>query len=119
MNDIRSYERFLREHRCFICGHEAQLHHPRGGSMAFRGVHVGGAQKCSDWLQVPLCENHHTGAEGVHTIGVVTFEKIHGPISGMLDHLARISGVNVWDRAQEKTERVYRRPAKIVPRPAA
>lgn len=36
----------------------SQLHHPREG--------VGMAQRQSDWLVIPLCEQHHTGSKGWH-----------------------------------------------------
>lgn len=34
------------------------IHHPRDG--------VGGAQKASNWVAVPLCVADHTGPTGVH-----------------------------------------------------
>lgn len=44
---------------CLICGQPAQLHHVREGQ--------GGAQRAQDWLTVPLCREHHTGPEGIHS----------------------------------------------------
>jgi hypothetical protein len=49
---------------CMVCRHmgwgqtPAQLHHVREGQ--------GMAQRSSNWLVVPLCQEHHTGAHGIH-----------------------------------------------------
>jgi hypothetical protein len=40
------------------CLGAVELHHPRDG--------VGAAQRESDWLVIPICRGHHTGALGVH-----------------------------------------------------
>lgn len=37
------------------------IHHPREGQ--------GGAQRAQNWLAIPLCVYHHTGAGGVHKNG--------------------------------------------------
>lgn len=71
--------RYLAEVRslgCILCrllGHgptPASLHHPREG--------VGGARKANDWLQVPLCPEHHTGASGFHALGPGPFRRRYG-----------------------------------------
>ena len=44
-----------------------QLHHPR--------VTLGGAQRASDWLVIPLCPEHHQGSTGLHGLGPRAFER--------------------------------------------
>jgi hypothetical protein len=44
---------------CLICGRPANLHHVREGQ--------GMSQRASDWLVVPLCREHHQGADGIHS----------------------------------------------------
>jgi len=52
---------------CVLCHHlgyghtPAHLHHPRDA--------VGGAQRASDWLVIPLCPEHHQGQTGYHGLG--------------------------------------------------
>ena len=52
---------------CVMCHHldlgysPAVLHHPRDA--------VGGAQRASDWLVIPLCSEHHVGKSGYHGLG--------------------------------------------------
>jgi hypothetical protein len=53
---------------CCICGQPPQIHHLTG--VKYRGM----GQKADDCYTIPLCMNHHTGAEGVHTIGKKTWE---------------------------------------------
>lgn len=57
---------------CYFCGApEAQIHHIFNGSMKRKSEKYG--------LIMPLCMNHHTGAEGVHTIpGKMTATKEFG-----------------------------------------
>jgi hypothetical protein len=62
---------------CIVCsecgygeGTPAQLHHPR--------IEVGGAQRESDWLVLPLCPEHHTGKTGVHGMGRANFYLHYG-----------------------------------------
>jgi hypothetical protein len=45
----------------FHCYSPAIVHHPRAD--------VGGAQRESNWLVIPLCPAHHDGKEGFHTMG--------------------------------------------------
>lgn len=57
---------------CFLCGApDAQIHHIFNGSDKRKSEKYG--------LLMPLCMNHHTGDEGVHTIpGRMTETKIFG-----------------------------------------
>lgn len=50
---------------CLICQQPAQVHHIRDGA--------GMGQRSGHDETVPLCERHHTGAEGFHTLGPQTF----------------------------------------------
>lgn len=50
---------------CILCdvlgrpGTPAEIHHPR--------IQLGGAQRASDWVAIPLCPLHcHRGPHGVH-----------------------------------------------------
>ena len=43
---------------CIICAAPAQVHHIREG--------MGMSQRASNWLIIPLCPEHHTGALSVH-----------------------------------------------------
>jgi hypothetical protein len=54
---------------CRMLGHgptPAQVHHIREGQ--------GMSQRASNWLTIPLCPEHHTGAQGIH--GDRTFMRI-------------------------------------------
>lgn len=54
------------------------LHHARGGSIARMGINIGGKQKASDYLVLPLLPHFHTGDQGIHQIGVQTWERKFG-----------------------------------------
>lgn len=57
---------------CVLCRHlrlgmtPAQLHHIREGQ--------GMSQRASDYLVIPLCQEHHTGLSGFHGLGMRAFE---------------------------------------------
>lgn len=80
MTPTERAERFnrLSEMGCFVCGSPPQIHHLVGGCR--RGV----SQKAPDEQTIPLCQHHHTGAEGVHTLGVKTWEAHYGTQESML-----------------------------------
>ena len=56
---------------CILCRHlglgksPAHVHHLKEG--------VGLSQRASNWLTVPLCPEHHTGASGLHGLGTKGF----------------------------------------------
>lgn len=58
---------------CILCRHlnwgetPAQVHHIR--------EEQGAAQRASDFLTVPLCPEHHTGATGIHGLRARGFER--------------------------------------------
>lgn len=97
---------------CMICNGPAQIHHAKGGSMRFVES-AGAGLRTGDDCALPLCANHHTGREGIHTIGVQTWEARFGDQAEMLNALAlrlRQSGIAI-----QPPSRVAM-PSKIVPR---
>ena len=70
---------------CVVCRNlgfgetPAQVHHIREG--------VGAAQRAPNWLTIPLCPMHHTGALGYHTLRAAAFERMYGATE--LDLLAQ------------------------------
>lgn len=84
--------------------------------MIDRGVMRGMSQKVSDWLVIPLCARHHTGKEGIHTIGVDAWEAAYGPQSGWVDHVGNLLCIDPWLLAKQPKERKYTKPSKVLPR---
>lgn len=97
---------------CMVCQSPAQIHHASGGSL--RGQSGMGLRSADD-LALPLCMSHHTGAEGIHTIGVLTWEARFGTQLEML-----IAVAVRLEAAPRKPAPPKRRPAlsKILPRRA-
>lgn len=68
---IKQHMNDVAELGCILCRHlgygrtPPELHHPRGAA--------GGAQKASDWLVIPLCQEHHRGNSGLHGLGTSGF----------------------------------------------
>jgi hypothetical protein len=71
----------LSEHGCSVCRQPAEIHHLIG--LKYSGM----AQKAEDTMTIPLCVNHHRGAEGIHQIGQKTWEEAYGEQE---HHLKRI-----------------------------
>ncbi len=63
-NALSRYLERVRALGCLLCQRlgygetPASLHHPRTGQ--------GMSQKASDWAQIPLCPECHTGPHGIH-----------------------------------------------------
>ena len=76
---------------------------------------AGTGLRTGDDCAIPLCLHHHTGAEGIHTIGVLTWEARYGSQLEML-----IAVAIRLEAAPRKPEPPKRRPAlsKILPRRA-
>lgn len=74
---------------CMICGQPAQIHHARGGSMRYVES-AGVGTRTGDDCAIPLCAHHHTGREGIHTLGVLTWEALHGSQASMLTTVAML-----------------------------
>lgn len=99
MSSLSDYADALREAGCLVCGQAPQLHHVTGGSIKDRGLLKSKNSKNSDWLQIPLCINHHTGKDGIHSIGVRTWEERYGEQSYFIDRLCEVTGLNLWELA--------------------
>jgi len=82
---VKRKERFerLSEIGCIICVQPPQIHHLIG--VRYRGM----GQKADDQYTISLCLNHHTGAEGIHTIGKRTWEAKYGTQEELLDKTNR------------------------------
>lgn len=91
---------------CAVCHtrHEVTIHHCHGGSC--RGLR-GMGLKPSDWLVIGLCVRHHTGAAGADSsMGIQTWEGMHGPQLLMLFRVALVLGINTFERAGESPDRL-------------
>lgn len=99
---------------CMVCRQPAQIHHAKGGSMRSRES-AGTGLRTSDESALPLCQHHHTGAEGIHTIGVLTWEARYGSQLEML-----IAVAIRLEAAPRKPAAPKRRPvlSKLLPRRA-
>ena len=64
--DEREYLGKVASLGCVVCGDEAQVHHRTGAGMGLRASH---------YKTIPLCHRHHQGTEGIHQIGVKTWEE--------------------------------------------
>ena len=62
------YLNFIREQPCIVCDRVAQAHHV---------IYKSRGNWSSDLATVPLCEEHHTGINGIHTLGLEEFEARH------------------------------------------
>lgn len=64
MTKVQRHKDKVADLGCIVCRHlglgktPACLHHPREGQ--------GRGQRASDWLVIPLCQEHHQGKTGVH-----------------------------------------------------
>lgn len=81
MKDNALKHRFdaLVELGCCICGRPPQIHHLIG--VKYRGL----GQKADDHLTIPLCLDHHTGKDGIHSIGKKTWEEKFGTQEFLLE----------------------------------
>lgn len=103
---LARYVEALREQNCMACGYKTQtLHHIVGGS-AQEKLGCRGNRKHSDWLQIPLCDNHHQGRQGIHTIGVSLWEIRYGDQTDMIDQLCERFQLDLW--------RLAEKPSKII-----
>ena len=95
---------------CCVCGQPAQIHHARAGSMRYVES-AGTGLRTGDDCAIPLCLNHHTGSEGIHTIGVQTFEARYGTQADMLTTVAMLLRNTACEqpRRREKASKVLAR----------
>lgn len=109
----------VRELPCCVCGAiGVHAHHARGGSMAENGFHQAKGKKVSDYLAIPLCHDHHTGANGIHSLGVATWERLHGAqLTNLLSQSFKMQ-MTLLSLAKQPVERKPRKPSsKVVKRP--
>lgn len=97
---------------CIVCCQPAQIHHAKGGSMRYVES-AGASQRTGDDCALPLCMRHHTGAEGIHTIGVQTWEARYGNQADMLTVVAVLLRNAEHPIAEPKRTAP---PTKILPR---
>ena len=62
----------LSQYGCCVCRRPAEIHHLVG--LKYSGM----AQKAQDEITIPLCVEHHRGAQGIHQIGQRTWESAYG-----------------------------------------
>ena len=74
----------LSEYGCCICRRPAEIHHLIG--FKYRGI----AQKAKDENTIPLCVDHHRGQQGIHQIGIKTWEKAYGSQEYHLENIDKI-----------------------------
>lgn len=79
----------LRDLGCVISGYRGpvELHHCMGGSMRQFGQLRGVGMKSSDWLQIPLAKQFHTGDLGIDVLGIETWEHTFGT---QVEHLEAV-----------------------------
>ena len=75
----KAYLKFVDGLGCCICEQPATHHHLTGHGYGGKGT------KASDYLTIPLCNNHHTGEQGIHLMGVLSWELIYG---SQFEHVA-------------------------------
>lgn len=73
---VEVFEARLRLLPCVVCVHKG-LVKPTERGYGTVLHHAGQATDRDDWNQVPLCELHHTGPEGVHGLHRREFERRH------------------------------------------
>lgn len=106
---------------CIVCSiRPVQCHHAVGGSIFVR-LGPRGRHKHSDFLALPLCHAHHQGKQGIHTLGVQTWEAQFARQAAMIDKLCDILKVNLWQLAKQETEerrakRKNKPISKVMPR---
>lgn len=102
MKNIEIQRHFKRVYElgCVITGNpNCVLHHASGGSIKELGIHKGKSQKTSDWLVIPLIPDLHNGNNGIHIIGVLTWEARFGSQVDHLNMICNLLGVNLWQKA--------------------
>jgi len=68
-NDAK-YLAYIRSQPCIVCGFDGGCHPHH--------ILSGSGKRNNDYFTVPLCSYHHTGDEGIHTVGAKTFAQKTG-----------------------------------------
>lgn len=117
--NLAEYHELLRMRPCIVSGrYPVALHHVIGSSIVERLGRVRGGRKASDWLVLPLHYDYHQGTHGLHTIGIASWEALHGTEAELLDQVIGNTGIDAWTQAQEeydamRSNRKYKKPSKI------
>lgn len=98
MSALKVWHRFVAGFGCSICCSPAQIHHPRGGSVAGE---AGAGMKSREAGVIPLCHYHHQGEQGIHHLGVDTWEAKYGPQTAHRATLSRL--IAAWERDAGRT----------------
>jgi len=62
-----NYLQYIASLPCCVCG-------AMDGTVIYHHVEAGGVgTKCSDYMTIPLCADHHTGDNGIHPLGRKTW----------------------------------------------
>jgi len=97
--EIRAYWAKVAELGCLMNGSKAEIHHCKSGSMSNYGIHTTGSKKNSNWLVIPLSPRFHRGKDGIHTIGVQTWEEKYQAQIVHLKVISLILKVDVFEKA--------------------
>jgi len=62
----------LAEYGCIICMRPAEIHHLIGYKYSSL------SKKADDINTIPLCVDHHRGAQGIHHLGMRAWENVYG-----------------------------------------
>jgi len=68
----------LAEYGCIVCMRPAEIHHLIGYKYSSLG------KKADDINTIPLCVDHHRGAQGIHHMGMRVWEKVYGEQESLL-----------------------------------
>lgn len=104
-SDIERHFEDVQDLGCLVCGQFAVIHHCMGGSIKDLGFHKGMGQKNNDWLVIPLCPRHHNGDEGLHTIGVLSWEERFGTQADFLGEVSNLLGLDVFGTAKSHAKK--------------
>lgn len=71
--DEQAHKAKLADMACLICERIHGQH--AGGNVQLHHLRTGGFGKGDFTTLIPLCFNHHQGAEGIHTLGTKAWER--------------------------------------------
>lgn len=69
----KAHKAKLADMACMICERIYGQH--AGGNVQLHHLRTGGWGKGDFTTLMPLCEKHHTGSEGIHTLGTKAWER--------------------------------------------
>jgi hypothetical protein len=106
---IRDYWTRIVASGCVICGGPAEIAHCHGGSIRELGYVKAKGKKLDymDWLVLPLCPGHHRLTTYSLDINPRAWEEAHGTQVEHINALVARTGVNVWELAKSRHERMF------------